>query len=215
MPIITLQRKRVIVDVDTQRHFFLDRSIVCVQNHQQVLANIRRIVDWAQLKNVRMISTVQIYAGNNLYYNSRIVGTDGQKKISCTLRKRHTSFDANDCTDLPQGILDRYDQVILHKRCFDPFEEPRADRILSELQADELILIGAATEGAVKATALGLLARQKKVTVLVDATGSYNRTGGKIALRNILERGGKLTDTRTLLGFSSLRLVGAYDLGRC
>lgn len=62
-------------------------------------------------------------------------------------------------------MLRRYDQVILHKRCFDPFEEPRSDRVLTELQTDEFILIGVAAEDAVKATALGLLARQTNVTV--------------------------------------------------
>ncbi len=208
MPIITLRRKRIIIDVDTQRHFFLDRSVVCVQNHWRVLANIRRVMTWAQLKNISMISTVQICSGNGHYPNFCIVGTEGQKKISYTLRNRHTSFDAADCTDLPSEILERYDQVILYKRCFDPFEEPRADRVLSELQADEFILIGAATEGAVKATALGLLTRQKNVSVLVDATGSYSKTNGEIALRLLWERGAKLTDTETFLG-SSLPETGA------
>ena len=215
MPIITLRRKRIIIDVDTQRRFFLNTSIVRVRNHQQVLANIQRVMNWAQLKNIRMISTVQILTGNNFYCNSRIAGTEGQKKIDCTLRKRNTRFDADARTDLPPEILGQYDQVILYKRCFDPFEEPQVDRMLSELQADELILIGAPTEGAVKATALGLLARQKKVTVLIDATGSYNKTIGEIALRRILERGGKLTDTRTLLGFSFLQLMGLGHSGQC
>ncbi len=213
MPIITLRRKRIIIDVDTQSRFFLNTSIVCVRNHQQVLANIRMVMDWAQFENIRMISTVQILTSNNFYCNPRIASTEGQKKISCTLRRRHTCFDTDSCIDLPPEILNQYDQVILYKRCFDPFEEPRVDRMLSGLQADELILIGTPTEGAVKATALGLLARQKKVTVLIDATGSYNKTIGKIALRRILERGGKLTDTRTLLSFSSLQLIGLGNLG--
>jgi nicotinamidase-related amidase len=211
MPTITLRRRRVIVDVDTQRHFFLTRGIVCVQNHRRVLANIRRVVDWAQLKNIPMISTVQIYSGNHRYCNSRFADTDGQKKISYTLRKRFTSFDANDCTDLPPQLLDQYDQVILHKRCFDPFEEPRADRMLSEVHADEFIVIGAVMEGAVKATALGLLARQKNVTVLIDAIGSYDRIAGETTLRQIWERGAKLTTTKTLLRYSCFELADPYD----
>lgn len=210
-PIITLRWKPIIVDVDTQRHFFLNRGIVCVQNRWWVLANIRRVMAWARLKNIHMVSTVQIFPSNNPYLNLRIADTEGQKKISYTLRNRHASFDATDCTDLPLGILEQYDQVILHKRCFDPFKEPRADRILSELQADEFILIGATTEGAVRATALGLLARQKNVTVLVDATGSYDKITGEIALRQLRERGAKLIDTKTFLGYSCLQLMGTCD----
>ena len=214
IPILTSRWKCIVVDVDTQRHFFLDKGIIRVQNHRQVLANIRRVMAWARLKNIRVISTVQIYAANSPYYNFYIAGTEGQKKISYTLRNRRTSFIADDCTDLPLGILNRYDQVIFQKRCFDPFEEPRADRMLTELQADELILFGAITEGAVKATALGLLARRKNVTVLVDATGSSDKAAAKIALRHMWAKGAKLADTKTLLGSSCLRLVGACDCGR-
>lgn len=206
MPIITLGRKRVIIDVDTQRHFFRARGIVCVQNYRGVLANIRRVVEWARLKNIPMISTVQIHNGNHAYSNSCFIGIKDQKKLRYTLRKRYTSFDANDRTDLPPGLLEQYDQVIFYKRCFDPFEEPRADRMLSELQADEFILIGAVTEGAVKATALGLLARQKNVTVLVDAIGSYDKMVGETTLRQIWERGAKLTKTKTFLRYSCLQV---------
>ena len=197
-PIITLPEKCVIVDIDTQRHFFQDRGAVCVRNHRGVLANIRRVVAWARLKNIPMVSTVQIYAGSN-----------SQEKIRYTLRSRHTSLAATDRTDLPLGLLERYEQVILQKRCFDPFKEPRIDRMLSELEAEEFILIGAMTEGAVKATALGLLARRKNVTVLIDATGLYNRTAAKVALRHIWAKGAKLVDTRTLLGPSALRTATA------
>lgn len=203
-PMITLPRKLVIVDVDTQRHFFQYRGVVCVKNHRGVLANIRRVVAWARLKNIPMISTVQLYDG-----------MDGQEKIRYTLRNRHTSLDATDCTDLPMGILEQYDQVILHKRCFDPFKEPRADRILSEFEAEEFILIGAVTEGAVKATALGLLARRKNVTVLVDATGLYNRAAARVALQHIWAKGARLIDTRALLGSSCLRMVSARYCHRC
>lgn len=192
MPIITLRHKRIIVDIDTQKHFFLDRGTSCIRNHREVLANIRRIVTWGRLKNIRMISTVW---------------DEGPKKISYTLRNRYRSFDATDCTDLPTRILEQYDQVIFHKRCLDPFEEPRADRMLSELEADEFILIGVLTEGAVKATALGLLARRKNVTVLVDAIGSRNNGLANTALRCMWAKGASITDTKTLLSSSCLRMA--------
>jgi len=215
MPIITLRRRRIVVDVDTQRHFFVNSGIVCVQNHRRVLANILRVVNWAKQRNIRMISTIQVFPSEYPYCNSPICDVEGQKKVDYTFRRRRTSFSADDRTDLLPEILDRYDQVIFQKRCFDPFEEPRADRMLSELQADEFILVGALTEGAVKATAIGLLARQKNVTILVDATGSYSRTVGEVTLRLILERGGKLTDTHTFLGSSCVQLPRRHSLGWC
>ena len=214
MPIITLRRNRVIVDVDTQRHFFADSGIVCVRNHRQVLANILRVVKWARLGNIRMISTVQILPSEYPYCNSRITDIEGQKKINYTFRRRRASFDAADSTDLLPEILELYEQVIFQKRCFDPFKEPRADRMLSELDADEFILIGALREGAVKATALGLLSRHKNVTVLVDATGSYNKTAGEVTLRVMSERGVRLINTHTFLGSSWVQLARSDWFGQ-
>ena len=214
-PIITLRRKRIIVDIDTQQDFFLAKGAVCVRNHRRVLANIRRVMAWARLKNIRMISTAQIYNGSDPGCDFCIDGTDGQKKISYTMRNRHITFAADGCTDLSRDIFRQYDQVILEKRCIDPFEEPRADRMLSELRATEFILIGATAEGAIKATALGLLVRRKNVTILTDAVGSRDKPAAEIALRQVEAKGAKLTETKTLLGSSALRIVGACDCDRC
>jgi len=202
------RRIRFIVDVDTQKHFFLNSSRVCVRNHRQVLTNILRIIHWAHLKNIRMISTVQILNGCRKLL---IDGTEGQKKIHHTLWRSYISFDASDCTDLLPEIFEEYEQVVFYKRCFDPFREPRADRMLSEFPADEFILIGAATEGAVKATALGLLRRHKKVTVLTDATGPYNKAAGRTTLRLLQQRGAKLTTTQNILALSGFQAFSTYE----
>ena len=204
VPVVKSGRKCIIVDVDTQKHFFSSGGIALVRKHREVLANIRLTMDWAQMQNIHLISTVQVYSGGCSCW---LTDTDGQAKLNDTLLESHTSFPADDCTDLLPEILERYNQVIFRKRCFNPFEEPRVDRMLSELRADEFILIGAVTEGAVRATAIGLLARQKNVTVLTDAVGSYDRTVGEIALRSMWVRGAKLIDTKALVGFSCLHLT--------
>lgn len=213
-PIITPQKKRIIIDVDTQSHFFRDNSSIRVLEYRCVLDNIRRVIAWTRLERICIISTVQISANSVCGCNFRRSDIEGLGKIGYTLRNRHTQFDATDCTDFATKILEQYDQLILHKRSFDPFEEPRADRILTELDVDEFIVIGALAEGAVKATALGLLVRRKNVTVLVDAIGSLDKVTAEIALRHIWAKGAKLTDTRTLLGASSLPLAGVFDCDR-
>lgn len=212
-PAITLRRKRVIVDIDTQKDYLLADGKACIRNHRRVLANIRRTMAWARRKNIRMISTAMVNKGTNGH--PCVVGTKGQQKISYTLRNNRTSFEADGCTDLPREILLKYDQVILDKRCTDPFDEPRADRMLSELRVDEFIIIGAITEDAIKATALGLLSRRKKVTILTDAVGTHNKDAAQVALRKMEAKGAKLKDTKALFGASDLRLVGACGCNRC
>ena len=134
-----------------------------------------------------------------------IDGTEGQKKIRYTLLENRINFPADGSTDLPRDMLRRYRQVILHKRCVDPFEEPRIDRLLSEVRANEFILVGASIEGAVMATALGLLQRGKRVSVVVDAVGSHNKREARLALRKMEAKGAKLIETKRLAGTSHLR----------
>ena len=196
--------KRVVVDIDTQRCFFPDNGKAHIHNNRTVLANIRRVMAWTRLKHIYVVSTKQVPV---CYCNFRRGDTNDLNKIGYTLRNRRIQFDATDCTDLPNEILEQYDQVILCKRCIDPFEEPRADRMLTELEADEFILIGSLVESAIKATALGLLARRKNVRVLVDAACSDNKAAAKIALQQIRAKGAKLLDTQTLLGSSALHLA--------
>ena len=206
-PAIPISQRQIVVDVDTQKHFFLDKGPICVRDHLSVLSNIRRVMAWVRMWHIHMVSTVQMFSENAIDHNFNTTGGLSLKKINCTLRNKHISFDATDYTDLPGRILRQYNQVILYKRCFDLFEEPQADRILTESEADEFILIGAPTEGAVRATALGLLHRQKKVTVLVNATGSLNVASGKRALRHMRAKGAILADTNAFLSHFSLHLA--------
>ena len=194
----------VVVDIDTQRYFFSDSGKARVHNSETVLANIRRVIAWTRLKHIYVVSTKQVPV---CYCDFQRGNTDGLEKIAWTLRNRRTQYDASDCTDLPNEIVERYDQVIFCKRCIDPFEEPRVDRMLTELETDEFILIGSLAEGAIKATALGLLARRKNVRVLVDAIGTCNAKAEKRALQNMRAKGAKLSDTETLMNSPAVRLL--------
>ena len=211
---IAIRRKRVVVDVDTQTDLFIAGGAACVRNHRRVLANIRRIVAWTRVRGMRMVSTAISFKGRNGDYYC-IEGTKGQQKIPYTLRNRRITFAADGNTDLERDIFLHYDQVVLHKRCDDPFKEPRAERILTEMRADEFILIGGLAEGAVLATALGLLCRGKKVTVVIDAVGIHNRGQADIALRKMQAKGAKLVETKKLAGDSLINRVGACSCKQC
>ncbi len=195
-----MQHRRVVIDVDTQNHFFLDDGPVCVRDHRDVLDNIRKVLTWAQSKHIDLISTMQVSDGSAVYANSFLAGGFSVRRPSCTLCRRRIQLDAQDQADLPDRVLERYDQVIVHKRCHDPFAEPRIDRLFTEVEADEFIIVGAPTEGAVKATSIGLLARGRQVTVVVDATGPLSQSLARKALRLMKAKGARLVNTDTLLG---------------
>ena len=218
LQMVRAKRRQVLVDVNTQRDFFLADGIVCIRNHRRVLAHIRRLMAWARMKDIPLISTCEVYPDGNGHNGDPhycIDGTMGQMKIPYTLLGNRITFAADGNTDLPRDILRRFQQVIFHKRCVDPFDEPRIDRVLSEVCAAEFILIGATAEGAVKAAALGLLQRDKKVSVVIDAVGYHDSREAKMAFRKMEAKGAKLIETRRLAGISHLRLVGACHCESC
>ncbi len=214
-PILNLRKKRILIDVDTQQDFFLAEGKMCVRNHRRVLANIRRIMAWARREHARVISTALIHHPNDHHDPYCLIGTPGARKIRYTLRNRHVVFDADDNTDLPRDSVHDSEQIVLYKRTIDPFDEPRAERILTETKANELVVIGGPTETAVLSTVLGLLIRQKNVIVIYDAVGSLDKGAAEVALRKMQAKGAKLLDTRSLFGASSLRMVHACTCDRC
>lgn len=215
--LIKKRRKWVLIDINTQRDFLLAKGNACIRNHRKVLTNIRRIMAWAKRNDVRVISTCEVYPDHNGATETGycIDGTEGQKKIRYTLLNNRASFPADSNTDFPADVLRQYRQVVLHKRCVDPFEEPRIERLLSEVRADNFVLIGVSAEGAVKATALGLLQRGKKVSVVTDAVGLINKREAKMAFRKMKAKGARLIETKKLAGVSHLRQAGICDCESC
>ena len=214
-PILNLRKRRILVDVDTQQDFFLADGKMCVRNHRRVLANIRRVMAWARREHTRVVSTALVHYPNDHHEPYCLLGTDGVRKLRYTLRSRHITFDANDNTDLPREDLSEFEQIILCKRTSDPFDAPRAERMLTASKANEFVVIGGPTETAVLTTVLGLLVRQKNVIVVYDAVGSLDKGAAEVALRKMQAKGARLMDTRSLFGASSLRMVNACTCDRC
>lgn len=211
------RRKWILIDIDTQKEFFIHGPNTCIRNHRRVLGNVRRIMAWARHNNIRIISICDVHNNNNgsNQVNHDPNGTDGQKKIRYTLLCNRTYFVADGSTDLPEDVLQRYRQIILPKRCVDPFDEPRIERLLSEVRADNFVIIGASIEDSIKATALGLLQRGKEVIIIVDAVGAFDRRKAELALRKMGAKGAKLIETKKLAGVSHLRGVGICHCESC
>lgn len=211
------RRKRILIDVDTQRDLLYGDSPACTRNHRRVLANIRRIIAWARRNKVPVISTCLVCPNDNgqSMLDYCLDGTNGQKKIHYTLLNNRANFAADNNMYLPRDILRRYRQLIFNKRSMDPFEEPRIERLLSEVKASEFIIIGSIAEDAVLPMALGLLHRGKKVSLVTDAVGSHDTKEAMMAIRKIHAKGAKLIETKKLAGSSNLKQVGACNCKTC
>ena len=205
-------RRHILIDIDTQKDFLSEGNDLCIIHRQRILANIRRLMAWARFKDIPIISTAEVFYNHGECSTGHCLeGTDGQRKISYTLLNDRVSFPADGWNSLPADVLRVHRQIILHKRCIDPFDEPRIERLLSELEANEFILIGINAENAVMATALGLMQRGKKVRVVVDALGCISTSQARLDLRKMAAKGAKLCQTKDLAGVSHLRYVEICD----
>ncbi len=68
-----------------------------------------------------------------------------------------------------------HQQVIFRKRQDDLLGNPKADRFLTQLPTGEYILFGIGIECSIRVLALGLLARHRRVTVITDACGYWDK----------------------------------------
>ncbi|MBL7153452.1 MAG: isochorismatase family protein, partial [Phycisphaerae bacterium] len=127
LQLVRARRKQVLIDVDTQEDFLLARGKACIRNHRRVLGHIRRVMAWARANGIPIISIAEVHPDHNgdTEHPYCIDGTEGQRKVRYTLLNNRISFPADGHTDLPREMLRQYAQIILHKRCTDPFEEPR------------------------------------------------------------------------------------------
>lgn len=166
--------RQIVIDIDTQSHFFRRGSSLCIRNRRGILSNIQKVMHWAQTRHIPIISTLQLPSNHAVCPSEPNRCRLSMGKATSTLSDNHLFMPAEDTLDWSISTFDHYNQIIIQKRCFDPFEEPRVDRIFTELPVDEYILIGTPLEGAVKTTALGLLLRQKKLTLVTNAVGTLD-----------------------------------------
>ncbi|MCH9022615.1 MAG: isochorismatase family protein [Planctomycetes bacterium] len=163
--------RRVLMDVDTQLDLLIPQA-----DHvdAQLLRNIRRLMAWGRLNHYPVISTVLSCrpgesAKDPKAHQLCVEGTRGQEKIGYSMLANPVRFKPDRYTDLPANLLKNHQQIIFEKRTVDIFNQPRADRLLTDLAADEFIVFGSELESAIQLTVLGLLSRRKKVTLVLDA----------------------------------------------
>ena len=198
--------RRVLIDIDTQFDLIAAANI---EEKSTMLRNMRRLIAWARLHRIPIISTMLARRADQKPISCDVPvhcveGTPGQEKLPFTLCSSRKLFLAESAMDLPRQLFQEYQQVVFEKRVENPFELPRADRLLSEIKVDELIVFGMGLENAIKSTALGLLHRKKNVTLIVDATAGTNRRGSILALRQIEAKGAQLVKTAALAGKGAL-----------
>ena len=192
----------VLVDLNTQDDFLSGVGACRVQNAATLVTAIRRVIAWAKWNQVPVISSIDSHRRAEARHDGFAVhcvdGTRGQRKIACTLFATHVHIEGDNTLSVPLDLFHQYQQVIFRKRTHDLLGNPKADRFLTQLPAREYVLFGVGLEYSIKALALGLLARNRKVVVVADGCGFWSRPEANLSLR--------------LMGAKGIRLITVNDL---
>jgi len=205
--------ERVLLDMNTQCDFLLPRGAVPVSNRAAVVENVRRLMNWARMQRLPVISTLDCHrpgeamGGLPPYCMDR---SPGQKKLPFTLLPRRVVLYGDNTLDVPNDPFRKFRQVIVTKRNRDFLSNPKADRLVNALDCEYFLMFGMVAEHCIKAAALGLMARQRRVAVVSDACGYWSRTESELALRQIEAKGAVLVTTDELIsGTAEERLRAA------
>lgn len=187
----------VVVDLNTQYDFCAYNGAFPVANLNKLRRALRRMVAWTKRNGVPIISSIASHRASELSDNGHgrycIDGSEGQKKVDFTLFPRCTRVELDSTLTVPLDVFHRCQQIIFRKRTEDLLGNPKADRFFTHLPVREFLLYGNTLEGSIKALALGLLARQKRVLIVTDCCGYWNAAAADLAIGQMLAKGAALT----------------------
>lgn len=193
----------VVVDLNTQRDFCESGGAHPVSNLDTLLPALRRVVAWAKRNHAPVISSLDSHrqweVTGDGYPAHCIDGSLGQRKLDFTVFPCRIRVEADNTLAVPNDLFRYYQQVIFPKRTDDLLANPKADRLLTQLCAHEFVLFGTGVENAVKALALGLIARGKAVTIISDACGYWSGALAELALRQLVAKGASVISVEELL----------------
>ncbi|MDR3677533.1 MAG: cysteine hydrolase [Acidobacteriota bacterium] len=187
----------VFFDVDTQVDFMSPAGRLYVPGAEQIVPNLRLLMNWARENSVPVISSADAHSANDpefkIWPPHCVIGTPGQHRIP------ETQFpDPVVIPNIP-GVFSPpahwVGQYIIEKPSYNPQDNPNFEAILKSLGSRRAVVFGVATEYCVRANVLALCHRGFQVDVVIDAIKSIDVEGGRKVLEEMAAAGARTTTT--------------------
>jgi len=209
-----MDHERIVLDIDTQRDFFLPSGNLYTDASDEAARNIYRIFEWVRTHGIPVISTVlRVRPPDRGPIGERphcIDGTPGEKKLPRTVLPRRINLGLINSTDLPGDLFGRNQQVIFEQRDTDIFAHARAERLLTELRGSTFILCGAGVAQGVMQAAVGLRTRGFGVIVAGDAIVDFAHPRAEMARLRMQAKGAIFASTTDIIATPIPRKRGAF-----
>ena len=187
----------VFFDVDTQVDFMSPAGRLYVPGAEQIVPNLRLLMNWARENNVPVISSADAHSAHDpefkIWPPHCVIGTPGQRRIP------ETQFpDPVVIPSIPGAFnppVHWVGQYIIEKPSYYPQDNPNFEAILKSLGSRRAVVFGVATEYCVRANVLALCHRGFQVDVVIDAIKSIDVEGGRKVLEEMAIAGTHTTTT--------------------
>ena len=206
-----MSHKLVLLDLETQRDFFLLHGPCSVPESPVALHHILELFTWARRENIFVISTV---LRNRPGQHSTttdiphcIEGTKGEIKARGTLLPNRINLGMHNDTDIPSDLLESYQQAIFEKRTNNIFTHAKLERLISEIPTATFIICGAGMVHIAAHAAIGLRSRGSGVILASDATTTVDIPAGKMAQLRMKAKGVVFARTSQIVSQSSIHIT--------
>jgi nicotinamidase/pyrazinamidase len=199
-----LEGPKVFVDVDTQRDFLEPTGALYVPCTTAIVSRLARLTRFALDQQIPVLATACAHTPYDpeleFFPPHCMVGTPGQKRVDATRCDESVAFDENAQvpTKAPRHLT-------LLKRQYDLFSHPRADELITLYAVGQPVFVvyGVATDYCVTAAVRGLLARQLRIAIVVDAIRAIDNAAEVPILTEFARRGVLLTLTDIVCNLES------------
>jgi nicotinamidase/pyrazinamidase len=168
---------KLLWDVDTQVDFVDADGKLAVPDAESRVPAMARLVEWARREGIPHVASADDHELTDSEISESpdyaetfpphcLRGTDGADKIAETKQADPVPLGS---TPVPESWL-RGREFLLHKKHFDVFTNPNAERLLEHFKPDEIVLFGVATDICNDAAIKGLRKRGYDVTFVEDAS---------------------------------------------
>jgi nicotinamidase/pyrazinamidase len=208
-----VERKTIFWSVDVQADFMLPGGKLYVPGAEKLIPNIQRLVFAALASGTLLVSSGDAHAPNDPEFvrfpPHCVAGTPGAHILPDALGPRVCTIPNDASQKLPTDVLS-CPQILLEKQTLDVFDNPHTAEIVELLGPNaEFVVFGVVTEFCVRCAAKGLLARDRKVSVVIDAIETLNAEDGRRTLDELQSLGAQLITTEAALAMIGIAGRGA------
>jgi nicotinamidase/pyrazinamidase len=194
-----LEGPQVFLDVDTQRDFMEENGALYIARASEIVANLARLTQFATRNGISVLATACSHHSDDpeltQFPPHCMAGTDGQKRIAATAR--------SESVILPVGSRLRGElppHLTLEKSELDVFGRTDSGELFARYNENRplFVVYGVATDYCVQKAVEGLLLRQFRTAIVVDAIRPIDPAVEPTILTDFARRGALLTVTRTV-----------------